>query len=93
MTSLMSNMGSFAVLCPLAANTAVAAGWDPRGIVMTVSVMTVCAIALPSASSATAMAHAAAGYKLSDSLKFSIPFCLLALAGCVASALIFYPIV
>ena len=50
-----------------------------------------CAILLPSASSAAATGHAAAGYKLSESLRFSVPFFLLCLGGCMLSSYLFFP--
>lgn len=90
MTSVMSNIASAAVLTPLAASTAIAAGWNPIPFVLIVGRMAVCAILLPSASSATAMAHGASGYKLSDSLKFTVPFVILALAGCMVSTFLFF---
>ncbi len=91
MTSLMSNFAAFAILTPLAASTAIAAGWDPKGVVMTVNQMTICAIILPSASPAAAIAHGTCGYKLKDSIKFTIPFGLVALLGCVISSVLFFP--
>ena len=91
MTSVMSNFGAFAILTPLAASTALAAGWDPKALVMAVNQMTICAIILPSASPAAAIAHATAGCKIKDSLIFTIPFGIIALIGCMISALLFFP--
>lgn len=90
MTSLMSNIATGAILAPLAAATAIAAGWNPVPFVLITNRMSVCAIVLPSASAATGMAHAASGLPLKDIIKFSLPFGLIALLGCTLSAALFY---
>ncbi len=90
MTNLMSNIASRAVVAPIAAMTAISAGWNPVPFVLTVSQMAWCAVVLPSASSATALAHATSNQSLRDSLKYSIPFFVLALIGCVISAMLFF---
>lgn len=91
MTSLMSNIATNAVLCPIVAAMAIAAGWNPVPFVVVVRKLAWCAILLPSASSACAMAHASSGQLLSDSLKFSIPFVLCCMAGAIVSVLLFFP--
>ena len=90
MTSLMSNLATAAVLIPVAAVTAITAGWSPQPYAISIYTMAFCAILLPSASSAAAVGHAAAGYNLKDSLKFTIPFALFGILGCVVAFLIFY---
>lgn len=91
MTSFMSNIASNAVITPLAVSTAIAAGWNPIPFALITRPMAWCAILLPSASSAAATGHAAAGYKLSESLRFSVPFFLLCLGGCMLSSYLFFP--
>ena len=90
MTNLMSNIASRAIVAPIAAITAISAGWDPVPFVLTVSQMAWCAVVLPSASSAAAMGHAVSNQRLQDSLKYTIPFFILALIGCVISALFLF---
>ena len=91
MTTFMSNFGSLAVLAPLAASTSIAAGWNPLPFILMVRSLAWCDIALPSASSAAATGHAAAGYKLSESMPFSLIYLALALGGCMVSAFLFFP--
>lgn len=91
MTSLMSNIATNAVLCPIVAAMAIAAGWNPVPFVIVVRKLAWCAILLPSASSACAMAHASSGQLLGDSLKFSIPFVLVTMLGAMASVFLFFP--
>ena len=91
MTTFMSNFGSMAVLAPLAVSTSIAAGWSPLPFILIVRSLAWCDILLPSASSAAATGHAASGYKLGESLRFSVPFVTLALGGCMLSAYLFFP--
>ena len=91
MTTFMSNFGSLAVLSPLAASTAIAAGWNPLPFMLMVRSLAWCDIALPSASSAAATGHAAAGYKLGESMPFSLIYLALALGGCMISTFVFFP--
>ena len=91
MTSLMSNIATNAVLCPIVAAMAIAAGWNPVPFVIVVRKLAWCAILLPSGSSACAMAHATSEQLLSDSLKFSVPFVLFTMAGAVVSVFLFFP--
>lgn len=90
MTSLMSNLATAAVLTPVAAVTAITAGWAPQPYALAIYTMAFCAILLPSASSATAIGFAAAGYNLKDSLKFTVPFALFGMLGCIVAFLILY---
>ena len=90
MTSLMSNLATAAVLIPVAAVTAITAGWNPKPYVLSIYTMAFCAILLPSASSAAAIGHAFAGYNLKDSLKFTVPFSLVGIIGCVIAFYICY---
>lgn len=90
MTNLMSNIASRSIVVPIAALTAISAGWNPVPFVLTVSQMAWCAVVLPSASSAAAMGHAVANQRLQDSLKYTIPFFILSLGGCILSTLLFF---
>ena len=92
MTTFMSNSATSNVLIPVAASVAIAAGWDPRGLVLIVSFCSGCAIAFPSGSPACGIAYASTGYKLSDTFKFTIPFIVLAVVSIVLSANFFCPI-
>ena len=92
MTTFMSNTATRNVLVPIAASTCLAAGWDPRGVVLIVTFCANVAIAFPSGSPACGIAFAAGGYKLTSTFKFTIPFILLAMASIVISCHIFFPI-
>lgn len=92
MTTFMSNSATRNVLVPIAASTCMAAGWDPRGVVLIVAFCANVAIAFPSGSPACGIAYAACGYKLTDTFKFTIPFIILAIISVVLSANFWFPI-
>ena len=92
MTTFMSNSATRNVLVPIAASTCIAAGWDPRGVVLIVAFCANVAIAFPSGSPACGIAYAACGYKLTDTFKFTIPFILIAVISIVLSANLCFPI-
>ena len=92
MTTFMSNSATSNVLIPVAASVAIAAGWDPRGLVLIVSFCSGIAIAFPSGSPACGIAYASTGYKLSETFKFTLPFIVLAVISIVLSANFFCPI-
>ena len=55
MTNLMTNSGTKNVLLPLGVATAVAAGWDPRGLCLLINTICSCAVFLPSGAPSTAL--------------------------------------
>ena len=92
MTTFMSNAATKNVLIPIAASTCIAAGWDPRGVVLIVAICSNIAIAFPSGSPACGIAFASGGYKVSSTLKFTLPFIDIALVSTVLCADFFFPI-
>lgn len=92
MTTFMSNSATANVLIPIAASTALAGGMDPRGVVLIVNILSGCAIAFPSGSPACSIAFATGQYKIKDTLKFTIPFIVIAIVSTVLSANFFFPV-
>ncbi len=91
-TQFMSNSGAKNILLPMAVATCVTAGYDPRGVVILVDLMCSTAILFPMASPSAAIAFAAAGYKLKETLPFSIVLMLLCLLSGVFAANFVFPI-
>ena len=91
-TNLMSNMATKAIFTPIAAATAIAAGWNPIPFVLICTQMPMCACVLPASHEGVAMGHIAAGQKLTDTLKWTLPYCAFALAGCMISTILFFPL-
>lgn len=92
MTTFMSNSATTNVLIPIAASTALAGGMDPRGVVLIVNILSGCAIAFPSGSPACSIAFATGHYKISETLKFTLPFIVIAIVATVLSANFFFPV-
>ncbi len=89
-TNFMNNTTTYNVLIPLAVSTSIAAGFDPRPAAMAVATCSYCAILLPSASGAAAIAYAAGGYRMKETLKFTLPFILLCWISAAAGILLFF---
>ena len=92
MTNLMTNSGTKNVLLPLAVATAVAAGWDPRGLCLLVNTVCSCAVFLPSGAPSTAIAFAAAGYKIQETLPWALGFAAVTIFSFVLSIHFFFPV-
>ena len=92
MTTFLSNTATQAVLIPIAASICAAAGWDPRGLLLIIGTCNYFAIAFPSGSGEAAVTFAAAGYNPVKILKFTGPYCLIAIITCGIMAQIMYPL-
>ena len=92
MTTFMSNAATKNVLLPIAASTCIAAGWDPRGVVLVVYFCSNIAIAFPSGSPACGIAYGAGGYKITQTLRYCLPFLVIAIVAIVLSANFVFPI-
>lgn len=92
MTTFISNMGTQSVLIPIAASVALAAGWDPRGLVLIIGTANYFAVGFPSGSGECAVAFAAGGYNPAKVLRFTLPYMLLAMLSCAVSAQLLYPL-
>lgn len=93
MTNFMSNSGTKNVLLPMGVATAVAAGWDPRGICLLIQTVCSCAVFLPSGAPSTAIAFAAAEYKLQETFLWSLGYAVLTVVSFVVSINFFFPVV
>ena len=92
MTNFLSNAACQTVLVPLVASVALAAGWDPRGLVLIPGIANMADVALPSGSGEAAVAFAAGGYNPAKVLKFTIPYMAVSILGYAISAYILYPL-
>lgn len=92
MTNLMTNSGTKNVLLPLGVATAVAAGWDPRGLCLLINTICSCAVFLPSGAPSTAIAFAAAGYKIQETFLWALGFAAVTIVSFVFSIHFFFPV-
>ena len=92
MTTFLSNMGTQAILIPIAAAMCLSGGWDPRGIVLIIGTANMFAVGFPSGSGEAAVAYAAGGYNPVKVLRFTVPYMLLAIVSCALTAHFMYPL-
>ena len=92
MTQLMTNFGTKNVLLPLSVATAVAAGWNPRGLCLLVNTVCSCAAFLPSGAPSTAIAFAAGGYKFQETFLWALGFSVITIVTFVFSINFFFPV-
>lgn len=77
MTNFVSNMGTMAMMTPIAASSAIAAGIDPKMVVLAVGVSCWFAFLLPTGSAGAVMGFAYGNHNPKSLLKFSLPALLL----------------
>ncbi len=75
-TNFMSNNASMYSLMPVAITTAIAAGVNPIPIMLTIDVAAKCACLLPCSSGEAAMCYGGSGYTPAQTVKFTIPICI-----------------
>ncbi len=93
MTNFLSNMGTMAVLCPIAASTALAGGMNVKTVVLvTAAAAWLTAFVMPTGSSAAIMAYGTGNHNPLKTMRFTLPLVVLLLVSLIISANIFYPI-
>lgn len=91
MTNVMSNSGCANIMLPLGVATAVAAGWNPVSLLLIVECCCHAACLLPSGAPSTAIAFAAGGYKLKETLPWSLLYFVVVILSSTLSVLLFCP--
>ena len=76
----------------LSVATAVAAGWNPRGLCLLVNTVCSCAAFLPSGAPSTAIAFAAGGYKFQETFLWALGFSVITIVTFVFSINFFFPV-
>lgn len=92
MTAFLSNTATANVLIPIAATTALAANMDPRGLVIAIQICSTADVAFPTGSPATAIAYSTGGYNLVSTLKYSIPYLIIATISIALCAYAVFPV-
>lgn len=93
MTNFLSNIGTMAVLCPIAASTALAGGMNVKAVVLvTAAAAWLTAFVMPTGSSAAIMAYGTGNHNPLKTMRFTLPLVVLLLVSLIISANIFYPI-
>lgn len=92
MTTVMSNSATSNILYTVAATVALAGGWDPRGIMLIITIGNIISLGFPSGSAESALIYAAGDYSVKDVWKFTVPYILIAIVTIAVSANMFFPI-
>ncbi len=92
MTNFLSNMGTMALMSPIAAATALAGGMNVKAVVLTCCVSAWFAIALPTGCSGAMMAFGIGNHNAFKLLKFTLPLIVLLMVSLIIGINIFFPI-
>lgn len=92
MTNFMSNMGTMALMTPIAAATAIAGGINIKTLVLVVAISSWFAIVLPTGSSATMMAFGMGKHNPFKVMKFTIPLLIICMVSLILSVSLFFPV-
>lgn len=93
MTNFMSNIGTMAILTPIAASTAVAGGMNVQAVVLVVAASAwLTAFVMPTGSSAAIMGFGTGNHNPFKTMKFTLPLILVLIVSLIVSVNIFYPV-
>lgn len=92
MTNFMSNMGTMALMSPIAASTALAGGMNVKAVVLCCCVSAWLAFVMPTGCSGTMMAFGIGNQNPIKTMKFTLPLLVLTLIALIIGTNIFFPI-
>ena len=92
LTNFLSNMGTMALMCPIAAATAQAGGMNIKACVLVCAVSAWFAILLPTGCAGSMMAFGIGNHNAIKVMKFTVPMVLLMMVALVIGVNIFFPI-
>ena len=92
MTNFMSNMGTMALMSPIAASTALAGGMNVKAVVLCCCVSAWLAFVMPTGCSGTMMAFGIGNQNPLKTLRFTLPLLVLTLIALIIGINIFFPI-
>lgn len=92
MTNFLSNMGTMALMCPIAAATALAGGMNVQAIVLVTAVSSWFAIAMPTGCAGAMMAFGIGNHNAFKVMKFTMPLVLVLMVSLIVGVNLFFPI-
>lgn len=92
MTNFLSNMGTMALMSPIAASTALAGGMNVQAVVLVCCVSSWFSIVMPTGCSGTMMAFGIGNHNPLKLMKFTIPMVILMMIALIIGINIFFPI-
>lgn len=92
MTNFLSNMGTMALMSPIAAATALAGGMNVQAVVLTCCVSAWFAFVMPTGCSGAIMAFGIGNHNAFKLMKFTLPLALVVMTALIIGINIFFPI-
>lgn len=92
LTNFLSNMGTMALMCPIAAATAQAGGMSVKACVLVCAVSAWFAIVMPTGCAGSMMAFGVGNHNALKVMKFTIPMVLLMMVALVISVNVLFPV-
>lgn len=92
MTNFLSNMGTMALMIPIAASTALAGGFNVQTVVLVTSVAAWMAYVLPTGCAGSMLGFGTGNYSVGQTIKFTLPLYILQVVSLIVSASILFPI-
>ena len=92
MTNFLSNMGTMALMSPIAAATALAGGMNVKAVVLTCCVSAWFAVVMPTGCSGAMMAFGIGNHNAFKLMRFTLPLVLLLMVSLIIGINIFFPI-
>ncbi|MCD8021188.1 MAG: anion permease [Clostridiales bacterium] len=92
LTNFLSNMGTMALMVPLAASTALAGGMNVQAVVLVCAVSSWFAIVMPTGCSGAMMAFGAGNHNALKIMRFTVPMVLLMMVALIIGVNIFFPV-
>lgn len=92
LTNFLSNMGTMALMCPIAAATAQAGGMNVKAVVLVAAVSSWFAVAMPTGCAGAMMAFGIGNHNAFKVMKFTLPLVLLLMISLIVGVNLFFPI-
>jgi di/tricarboxylate transporter len=92
MTNFLSNMGTMALMIPIAASTALAGGFNVQTAVLVTAVSAWFAFVMPTGCAGSMIAFGTGNFSATQTLKFTLPLFVLEIASLIFSTVLLFPI-
>lgn len=92
LTNFLSNLGTMALMCPIAAATALAGDMNVKAVVLVAAVASWFSIVMPTGSSATLIAFGVGNHNAFKTMKFTLPMVLLMMIALIVGVNLFFPV-
>lgn len=92
LTNFLSNMGTMALMCPIAAATAQAGGMNVKACVLVCAISAGFALLLPIGSAGAMMGFGIGNHNPAKTMKFTLPLVILMMVTLIISANLLFPV-